>query len=175
MLAILLRSILQHYPSNLPFNDTYAPWLTGHPTSGLIHPFINTDITNTYQYQSTTFADDHIVTPVATFPPSIHDFAPTHRFAPIRPQPIAIGIVYSTSDADAFIFKCFHEACRPKSFGRWYDLRRHYEGKHAAETPQFWCTVKGCERSDGPGGRSFPRKDKLGEHVRKVHAGFAWP
>lgn len=171
--TILCRSILQQYPPILPFNDIQAPWLTGRPTSDPTHPFTNSDITNTYHNQPTTFTTNQIVTPLVTLPPSVHHFQPTYHFTPIQTHHLAIGTIYSTSDADTFVFKCFHEACHPKSFGRWYDFKRHYNGAHAVEVPQFWCAVDGCERSDRPGGRSFPRKDKLREHVRKVHVGFA--
>lgn len=163
----LHRPTPQYYPPDPSFNETQAPWLTGRPTPDLTHPFTNSDITYAYKYQPTTFTTDHIVTPITTLPLSMHHFTPiqTHR--------IAIGTVYSTSDQDTFVFKCFHESCRHKSFGRWYDFKRHYNGAHAVELPQFWCTVEGCERSEMLGRRSFRRKDKLGDHVRKVHAGFA--
>ncbi|KAF2821707.1 hypothetical protein CC86DRAFT_386092 [Ophiobolus disseminans] len=53
-----------------------------------------------------------------------------------------------------------------KTFGRSVDLRRHMLSRHE-ELLQFWCKVPHCTR----GGRPFPRKDKLADHVRKVHSG----
>jgi hypothetical protein len=79
-----------------------------------------------------------------------------------------IGTVYSTDTTDAFVFRCGFSACANQSFNRWYDLKRHHDGAHAAAKPDFWCHVVDCDRSM-IGGRSFPRKDKLHDHVRKMH------
>jgi hypothetical protein len=40
---------------------------------------------------------------------------------------------------------------------------RHYDGLHAVNKKEFWCPVPGCERR-----KSFPRKDKMMDHARKV-------
>lgn len=80
-----------------------------------------------------------------------------------------IGSVHYHGLSGKFVFKCNDLRCNHKTFGRWFDLRRHHEGRHVAAGPIFWCHVDGCARSDMDGGRSFPRKDKLAEHVRKVH------
>jgi hypothetical protein len=85
------------------------------------------------------------------------------------PSKRMIGTIYHQAGSSDYIFKCPSSRCKHKAFTRWYDLRRHYDGTHANNGPVFWCQVHGCERSDLEGGRPFPRKDKLSDHVRKVH------
>ncbi|KAI8941085.1 hypothetical protein NX059_002325 [Plenodomus lindquistii] len=63
--------------------------------------------------------------------------------------------------------KCTHKRCA-RSFGRFAELRRHHDSKHATLKPEFWCDQPLCERSL-TGGRPFHRKDKLRDHRRKVH------
>jgi hypothetical protein len=80
-----------------------------------------------------------------------------------------IGNIYRQDDSDEYIFMCHSPSCNHKTFTRWYDLRRHHDGTHSNEGPTFWCQVNGCECSNVEGGRAFPRKDKLNDHVRKMH------
>ena len=63
-----------------------------------------------------------------------------------------------------------------KTFTRQPDLDRHRDTIHL-KTKQFWCTAPGCNRSESYAGvkRPFPRKDKLNDHVRKVHEATARP
>ena len=65
------------------------------------------------------------------------------------------------------MFVCSEPQCCGRTFGRRQELVRHYNGAHAPPDAgnMFWCEVPGCER----GIRPFPRKDKLNDHVRKVH------
>lgn len=58
-----------------------------------------------------------------------------------------------------------------QTFGRWADLKRHHNGAHAAAPTIFWCEYEGCPRSRKVGNSPFPRKDKLGDHVRVMHEG----
>jgi hypothetical protein len=97
-----------------------------------------------------------------TFP-----FPATSIFETTAPG-VLIGTVYSTDKTDDFVFRCGFLTCVNRSFKRWYDLKRHHDGAHAVTKPAFWCHVGDCERS-AIGGRSFPRKDKLHDHVRKMH------
>ncbi|KAH7350418.1 hypothetical protein BKA66DRAFT_431107 [Pyrenochaeta sp. MPI-SDFR-AT-0127] len=80
-----------------------------------------------------------------------------------------IGSMHSTEDPDAYIFKCCSPKCKGKTFGRWYDLKRHHDGAHASQRKVFWCEEPGCKRSAAIGRRPFARKDKLMDHVRKMH------
>jgi hypothetical protein len=80
-----------------------------------------------------------------------------------------IASVYSTNDPDNHILRCENPACRNKTYARWPDFKRHYIGAHTTHAPEFWCTVPGCDR--GIGGRPFPRRDKLKDHVGAVHRG----
>ncbi|KAF2854096.1 DUF339-domain-containing protein [Plenodomus tracheiphilus IPT5] len=76
-----------------------------------------------------------------------------------------IGYVCDEEDKE-YVFKCGDLGCSDKSFGRWTDLKRHYEGAHAvARRATFWCAVQGCDRSEAFGDRPFPRKDKLADHL----------
>jgi hypothetical protein len=79
-----------------------------------------------------------------------------------------IASITSTDQADVYVFECSATNCH-KTFGRWYDFKRHYDGAHSSEGPEHWCTVGGCDRSKAVGGRPFPRKDKLNDHVKKMH------
>jgi hypothetical protein len=85
-----------------------------------------------------------------------------------------IGNVYREDESGIFFYQCCHRSCSHTSFRRIYDVGRHHNSKHKHATagPHFWCTVDGCDRSAVMGGRSFPRKDKLNDHVRKMHRGF---
>jgi hypothetical protein len=96
--------------------------------------------------------------------------------------PTFIDLTTETSDSDADVdveviigtvlksgkFKCYNVACVGRSFGRYLELKRHYKGTHTKELA-FWCKVPSCERSQGAGRCSFPRKDKLRDHVRTVY------
>lgn len=71
-------------------------------------------------------------------------------------------------------FKCSDSECAGLRFGRQADFRRHFTNAHAAKILEFFCPVRGCERSKHPfkksKGRSFKgRKDKMEEHVQNVH------
>jgi hypothetical protein len=69
---------------------------------------------------------------------------------------------------------CNNPQCTGKSFGRQAELNRHYDTTHAAYKPHFWCPVAACRRSAGFGIRSFPRVDKLRNHIESMHgAGMA--
>jgi len=69
--------------------------------------------------------------------------------------------------AGRLMFVCSEPQCYGRTFGRRQELVRHYNGAHAPPDAgnMFWCAVPGCDR----GVRPFPRKDKLNDHVRKVH------
>lgn len=71
-------------------------------------------------------------------------------------------------------FKCSDSECAGLRFGRQADFRRHFTNAHAAKILEFFCPVRGCERSKNPlkksRGRSFGgRKDKMKEHVQNMH------
>ena len=53
-----------------------------------------------------------------------------------------------------------------KTFGRAAELRRHNMSFHDLNTPEFSCPVPGCPRRTEP----FARKDKLRDHMEKMHA-----
>ncbi|KAH6875725.1 hypothetical protein BKA58DRAFT_127112 [Alternaria rosae] len=78
-----------------------------------------------------------------------------------------LGTIEGTDSLGMLVFRCSAPSCIGKTFNRWQDFTRHYNGAHAPPDAgnMFWCTVPGCDR----GVRSFPRKDKLDDHVRKVH------
>ncbi|KAF2824778.1 hypothetical protein CC86DRAFT_266303, partial [Ophiobolus disseminans] len=66
-------------------------------------------------------------------------------------------------------FKCLEQRCSRKTFNRQAELRRHYDTTHAPRKPEYWCRVASCQRSHANGGYPFPRRDKLRDHMRKVH------
>jgi hypothetical protein len=66
-------------------------------------------------------------------------------------------------------FKCLEPRCARKTFNRQAELRRHYDTIHAPRKPEYWCRVASCQRSQANGGYPFPRRDKLRDHMRKIH------
>jgi uncharacterized C2H2 Zn-finger protein len=85
------------------------------------------------------------------------------------PSASNVCTVQPTPDSRVFVFRCTFSRCRAKTFGRWADFHRHYNGAHAFEKTVFWCPVEQCSRSEGGGHRGFPRKDKMMVHVEKMH------
>jgi len=52
-----------------------------------------------------------------------------------------------------------------KTFNRRADFRRHMATAHNPDPPRYPCTIPGCPRAS----HGFPRKDKLNDHMAKVH------
>ncbi|KAH7392064.1 hypothetical protein DE146DRAFT_129410 [Phaeosphaeria sp. MPI-PUGE-AT-0046c] len=77
--------------------------------------------------------------------------------------------VQPTDNPHVFVFSCTSPQCGARTFTRWYDFSRHYNGRHATEKTTFWCPIAGCTRSEGNGNRGFPRKDKMMDHVSSMH------
>ncbi|KAF1833446.1 hypothetical protein BDW02DRAFT_500548 [Decorospora gaudefroyi] len=67
-------------------------------------------------------------------------------------------------------FKCNRANCEHKTFNRPAELKRHHNTTHSVKKPEFWCPVSRCERSAHVRMKSFPRKDKLKDHVRLMHS-----
>lgn len=66
-------------------------------------------------------------------------------------------------------FKCSQRECVKKTFKRAAELRRHHNTVHSTQKPEFWCLISSCERSAASGTKPFSRKDKQGDHMRKMH------
>jgi hypothetical protein len=100
-----------------------------------------------------------------TTPPASHDRQPTPA------HHVPNGTIFSNGDTSQDHYKCSAPGCFNKVFRRASELRRHHKTKHAAVgmKPLFWCPVEGCKRSKA-GGESFPRKDKMHDHLERVHA-----
>ncbi|KAF2033183.1 hypothetical protein EK21DRAFT_59426, partial [Setomelanomma holmii] len=83
-----------------------------------------------------------------------------------------IGVVLSNGNIGQDHFKCHAPGCFDKTFGRLAELKRHHKCKHEtlARKPQFWCPVGNCDRSKSGAGGSFPRKDKMMDHLSRKHA-----
>jgi hypothetical protein len=80
-----------------------------------------------------------------------------------------IGTIHCDSQGHN-TFICHSPGCRNRIFGRLAELRRHYDSKHAVIKPQYWCPYPECPRSKGDDNRSFPRKDKLKDHIQRLHS-----
>ncbi|KAH7350403.1 hypothetical protein BKA66DRAFT_476284 [Pyrenochaeta sp. MPI-SDFR-AT-0127] len=78
--------------------------------------------------------------------------------------------MYSTSSPRKYLYECSFPQCG-RTFGRAVDFDRHFNGAHASEEEKmvFWCPIIGCNRSEKEGNRAFPRKDKVGDHLRQAH------
>jgi hypothetical protein len=88
---------------------------------------------------------------------------------PVSGLALNICTVQPTPNPRVFVFRCTFPRCRAKTFRRWADFHRHYNGAHASEKTVFWCPVEQCSRSESRGHRGFPRKDKMMVHVEKMH------
>lgn len=66
---------------------------------------------------------------------------------------------------------CGYLECFGQTFGRVAELRRHERTFHSPSAILLWCPVLKCDRSEAYGTRPYAsvRKDKLVEHIRKVH------
>lgn len=122
---------------------------------------------------STGRGQQHPYTAILTHGDGVHTWPSATSLYPTaqtRHESIStmIGNIYRNDETGSYFFQCCNSRCSQKFFRRLYDLGRHHDGRHSTKGPQFWCAVEGCERS-AMGGRSFPRKDKLKDHLRKTH------
>ncbi|KAH7136016.1 hypothetical protein B0J11DRAFT_176984 [Dendryphion nanum] len=85
------------------------------------------------------------------------------------PKQDQIGVILSHPEIRKDLYACCMPQCSSKSFSRIQELKRHYRGKHSNYKREYWCQAPGCERSETKGDRPFPRKDKLADHVERVH------
>ncbi|EON62017.1 hypothetical protein W97_01236 [Coniosporium apollinis CBS 100218] len=96
------------------------------------------------------------------------------------PQPFdqAIQAALANLENEASLLNqhiCFVPGCKKNQFTREADLQRHIKTVHVRDEA-FYCEVEGCPRHEhAPGGqRSFPRKDKMKEHMRTVHRNLGY-
>jgi hypothetical protein len=141
-------SVHQYMPNTNQQNfvQTYQPPQVQLSTFNLSQPHINASYTPLYSSQN-----------------------PRQFLAPVQDSISYVCAVQSTDNPGIFVFQCTFPRCRKKSFTRWYDFNRHYNGTHAAEKTVFWCPILDCNRSEGEGNRPFPRKDKMTSHALKLH------
>ncbi|KAF2029278.1 hypothetical protein EK21DRAFT_113013 [Setomelanomma holmii] len=94
----------------------------------------------------------------------------SHAMTNVRPSSSFIVSAHRSSNSSGYVFHCNNSRCRGATFNRWYDFERHNDAYHKG-TSALWCPEFGCERSKGFEEKPFPksRKDKLMEHVRKIH------
>ncbi|KAF2121196.1 hypothetical protein BDV96DRAFT_205778 [Lophiotrema nucula] len=86
-------------------------------------------------------------------------FAPSHTI---------IGLILSDEDFRNDHYRCPIKSCAGLTFSRPAELKRHHRTQHTE--PHFYCPVAGCQRSRGGYKGAFPRKDKLKDHVQRVHS-----
>ncbi|KAF2125840.1 hypothetical protein P153DRAFT_94865 [Dothidotthia symphoricarpi CBS 119687] len=98
------------------------------------------------------------------------DALPFRQSSPEESAFVKIATVYSPGSSSTAVFSCQSPGCAGRTFSRWPDFKRHYDGAHALEKTIYWCHVSECERSEADGKSPFPRKDKMKDHVRKVHS-----
>ncbi|KAJ4361911.1 hypothetical protein N0V83_010852 [Neocucurbitaria cava] len=149
--------------------DPNMTWPVDHNTPPNQQRFVHLDDTSEWEQRRPTAGNGNPPPQVKSHSPTLST-SPTASPLSLNDQPnIMVGSMYSTASLDAFVFKCSIPECMEKTFGRWYDLRRHFNGAHTVEGEVYWCEVVGCARSALGGGRPFPRKDKMNDHVRKIH------
>jgi hypothetical protein len=88
---------------------------------------------------------------------------------PTRASSAQIVTVYRSINSTGYIFQCNTPGCAV-TFSCWHEFERHDNACHAGGSV-LWCPVDGCSRSKKQGNKAFPgvRKDKMREHVWKVH------
>jgi hypothetical protein len=113
---------------------------------------------------------NHSATTVAppTLPPA-HDLSPTLIEHVALTAPVVIGYVLSNGTARHDKFKCYKLSCAGVTFKRIQELKRHNNAHCDRGAVRFSCPVDGCGRSMKSGSRAFPRKDKMIDHLERVH------
>jgi hypothetical protein len=84
-----------------------------------------------------------------------------------------IGTFLTNDEVGGDYYVCSIPNCANDTFGRVHELKRHYASKHGGvggKRQQFWCPVTGCDRSKTGLGKAFPRKDKMKDHSKRMHA-----
>jgi hypothetical protein len=116
----------------------------------------------TYPLESSMLFTDTITSPVPVSPSFTHTI-------PIRASSTQIVTVYRCLNSTGYIFQCNTPGCAV-TFSRWHEFERYDNACHAGGSV-LWCPVDGCSRSKKQGNKTFPgvRKDKMREHVWKVH------
>jgi hypothetical protein len=84
---------------------------------------------------------------------------------------VVVGLIISNGISCYDKYKCHVRSCTvTKPINRLTDLKHHNASRHNRQTARFWCPVDGCERSMMNGGHAFPRKDKMHDHLERMHA-----
>jgi hypothetical protein len=100
-----------------------------------------------------------------------HSSGVTRRSDP-SPKRVILGLLIINNDGDNERYECPLPACTGKTFGRAAELKRHHVSCHDGfgnKKAQYWCPVSGCERSKTGDQGSFPRKDKMIDHLERMH------
>jgi hypothetical protein len=81
-----------------------------------------------------------------------------------------VSVNRANTSPTGYLFKCCVPDCNDQTFNRWADFERHDNTFHQVR-PKLWCPFPQCKRSETVGNKGYPvaRKDKLMEHVRKMH------
>lgn len=89
--------------------------------------------------------------------------------APSSAQYKMIGNVYANGELNHFRFLCHVDGCINNKCSSTQELRQHWDAFH--HNSVRWCPCVGCSRSEGVGTHPYAReeKEKLKEHVRKLH------
>jgi hypothetical protein len=82
----------------------------------------------------------------------------------------SIHRVIGKDNSKGYIFKCRAPKCNGVTCSSMGNFKRHDKAVHAKPS-KLWCPVSACGRSETAGNNGFPesRKDKLRDHVLKVH------
>jgi hypothetical protein len=134
---------------------------------------ISTSASNSHLYPATGFSAREF-NPVRPMQPAPWEFRAMNKDRPFsdttqqsgpsmnQPAQTRLGVV-SSQENSGFKYECDQDGCST-TFNRQYDLKRHYNGAHAINPTLYWCEVSGCSHNKG-----FPRRDKLNDHISKMH------
>lgn len=125
-------------------------------------------------------SSDLVIGQMSTFPQgsvpeasTTIDLSYAHLSPPSPPHgpsiPDVISTVHLHGNSDVMSFRCRFAGCEHRTYGRWADFMRHYNGVHARSPHVFWCPEDACKRSKTFGKSPFHRSDKRDDHVNKAH------
>jgi hypothetical protein len=166
-------SILTPFHSDTYLNTSLPQSLSDNimPSDHNIHMLHNTtSLDPTFNAnQSYLFAPPTYLTAFNSSAPPTPD---STQIIPTRASSTRIVSVYRSLNSTGYILQCNTPGC-DVTFSRWHEFERHDNAFHGG-TSELWCPVPGCSRSKMAGNNPFPkgRKDKMSEHVRRVHGGY---
>lgn len=147
----------------------------------MLYAILNIEVLDIHQIQSCSKLD--LIVFVRLLPTKQNEITLNHvRHAPRISKPshsrlgshnrahhVVIGVILSNGSVRNDKYRCHEPLCSGATFNRLADLKRHHSTRHAEARPEYWCPIDGCPRSLNGGEEAFSRRDKMKDHLRRVH------